>query len=139
MLQRGDLIFVRGRIRSPVDDAIMAGEWLLDGRCEYVHVAVYVGESKVQEAQGFRRSGWAPMGQYDGEYDIGHIRMTNEQSDKFLAALRDEDGLPYDWPGIFWLAIATQTFGVFALKYNDRKRRYCSKYVGGRSLGRESG
>ncbi|GEO28032.1 hypothetical protein AAC03nite_38170 [Alicyclobacillus acidoterrestris] len=133
MLQPGDLIFVRGAIGSLVDDAIKFAEWEFDHAPladNYVHVAVYLGGNKVLEAQGFRRSGEGIIGQYANDYDIGHIEMTDEQRAEFMRALRDEDNLPYDWPGIFWLGVAVVTMGLCVRKYHEHKRRYCSKYVG---------
>lgn len=108
MLNAGDILFVRGHETSLVDDLIKSGEWLMSrkekipfAKC-YVHVCVYVGGNTVMEAQGFRKSGPANIGEYAGDYDIGHITgMTPVQRDKFIVALTDENGLPYDWPGIF--------------------------------------
>ncbi|KPV42029.1 hypothetical protein [Alicyclobacillus ferrooxydans] len=131
MLNPGDLVFVRGYLRSPVDDAIKLGETLLDKRSfdtNYVHVAVYVGGNTVMEAQGLRKSGPANIGDYTGDYDIGHITMTYEQRQQFLAALQKENNLPYDWLGIFWLAVKALT--GYDQKYREHRRRYCSKYVG---------
>ncbi|MFD1675398.1 hypothetical protein [Alicyclobacillus fodiniaquatilis] len=130
MLHTGDLIFVRGQLSSLVDDAIQTGEWLLDHRGQYVHVAVYVGGNTIMEAQGFRRSGRANIGDYAEYYDIGHIKMTDDQRDRFLAALHDEDNLPYDWPGIWWLIVYILTCRRIGGQYRERRRRYCSKYVG---------
>lgn len=127
MLQPGDLIFVLGHLWSPFDDLIKVGEELLDGEDEYVHVAVYIGGSTIMEAQGFRKSGPANIGDYTGDYDIGRIKMTNKQRETFIAALHDENGLPYDWLGIFWLGVAAIT--GYDRKYHERRRRYCSKYV----------
>lgn len=118
-------------MRSPVDDAIKIGETLLDKRpfaTNYVHVAVYIGGNTVMEAQGLRKSGPANIDDYTGDYDIGHITMTYEQRHQFLAALNDENNLPYDWMGIFWLAVKALT--GYDKKYREHRTRYCSKYVG---------
>lgn len=131
MLELGDLIFVRGTLLNPIDDAIKEGEHLLDKTAftsNYVHVAVYICGNTVMEARGFRKSGPGNIEDYAGKYDIGHIEMTDEQCVKFLAALRDEDNLPYDWLGIWWLIVMMIT--GYDRKYRERRRRYCSKYVG---------
>jgi hypothetical protein len=133
MLAQGDIIFVRGRLTSVIDDAIKLGEVVLDHdpfATNYVHVAVYIGGNTVMEAQGLRKSGPANIGDYGGDFDIGHITMTYDQLQQFLAALQREDGLPYDWPGIFWLAVKVLTFGRYDRKYREHRRRYCSRYVG---------
>ncbi len=132
MLNIGDIVFVRGEFTSPVDDAIKLGEAILDKTkfaCNFVHVAVYVGGNRVAEAQGLRKSGYGRIGQYANNYDIGHVReMTAEQRIQFLQALNTENGLPYDWPGIFWLAAKILT--GYDHKYREHRRRYCSKYIG---------
>lgn len=136
MLQSGDILFVRGHETSLVDDLIKSGEWLMSrkdkipfAKC-YVHVCAYVGGNTVMEAQGLRRSGPANIGDYAGDYDIGHvIGMTYEQCQQFLGGLHAENDLPYDWVGIFWLIARIVTFGLCSRKYKEHKRRYCSKYI----------
>lgn len=131
MLNLGDIVFVRGEFTSLVDDAIKVGEMILDkqpfAKC-YAHAAVYVGGNTVMEAQGFRKSGFANIGDYVGDYDIGHIDMTYIQREKFLSALSNENNLPYDWPGIFWLGVKILT--GYDHKYKEHRTRYCSKYIG---------
>lgn len=128
MLKRGDLVFVRGHIRSMIDDLIKIGEDLLDGKGEYTHVAVYLGGNTVAEAQGLRVSGTGTINRYAGDYDIGHIHMTADQREQFLNALTREDGFKYDWLGIFWLVVLILT--GYKRKYHEHRHRYCSKYVG---------
>jgi|SRR5579875_515208 len=134
MLNAGDLIFVRGHIIDPVADAIKAGEWLLTHEDKrkvahlYTHVAVYLGGNEIAEAQGLRVSGDGTLSRYYGNYDIGHVQMTYDQRQQFLAALQRENGFRYDWMGIFWLAVKAIT--GYAKKYNEHRTRYCSTYVG---------
>ncbi len=131
MLQPGDIIFVRGSIMHPLYDAIMLGEEILDKQpfiSNYVHVAVYMGGDTIAEAKDFRKSGFGPLSQYAGNYDIGHIQMTTDQRQRFLSGLLKENGLPYDWLGIFWLIVKIVT--GYDRKYQEHKVRYCSKYVG---------
>jgi uncharacterized protein YycO len=133
MLNPGDLIFVRGRLTSLIDDAIKLAEVELNHEpfdTNYVHVAVYIGGSTVMEAQGLRKSGPANIGDYAGDFDIGHITMTYDQRQRFLDSLQKENGLPYDWPGIFWLAVKVLSFGRYERRYREHRRRYCSRYVG---------
>ncbi|GMA59747.1 hypothetical protein NZD89_09385 [Alicyclobacillus fastidiosus] len=135
MLHRGDLIFVRSRVGRPVEDLIAVGEYLIEREQKqkiahlYCHVAVYVGGNTVYEAQGGRKSGPANLGDYSGEYDIGHLKITDNQRRAFLRALSKENGLPYDWAGIWWLIVYILTFKQFGRRYHERRRRYCSKYV----------
>ncbi len=130
MLNPGDIIFVRGPDYNLFDDAIKLGESIESkvpvGQC-YSHVAVYLGGDVITEAQGFRRSGCASLSHYAGEYDIGHIEMTPKQRRLFFMALNQEDGLPYDWPGIWWIIVKIVT--GYDCHYHERRRRYCSKYV----------
>ena len=131
MLNVGDIVFVRGEFSSPIDDAIKLGEEILDKQPfakNYTHCAVYMGGNRVCEAQGFRKSGYGHIGQYAGEYDIGHIEMSHEQRMLFLHALNYENNLPYDWLGIFWLVVFILT--RYDHKYLEHRRRYCSKYIG---------
>lgn len=134
MLNPGDLIFVRGEFANIVDDLIKVGEYLMTREektqfaKEYVHVAVYIGGNTIMEAQGLRKSGRANIGDYAGNYDVGHINLTYSQRKRFLKALDAENNLPYDWPGIFWLIVKIIT--GYDRKYRERRRRYCSKYVG---------
>ncbi|MFB5189064.1 hypothetical protein [Alicyclobacillus fastidiosus] len=135
MLQRGDLIFVRSSIDRPIEDLIAFGEFLLEREQKqkvahlYCHVAVYVGGNTVYEAQGGRKSGPANLGDYAGEYDIGHLKINDNQRRAFLGALPKENGLPYDWMGIFWLVVYILTLKRCGRRYRERRRRYCSKYV----------
>ncbi|SIS88089.1 hypothetical protein [Alicyclobacillus vulcanalis] len=135
MLQPGDLIFVRGRWWDPIADAIKFGELLINREDKlplarlYTHVAVYLGGNNIAEAQGLRVSGTGRIGAYAGEYDIGHVvGMTYDQRQQFLHALTQENGYPYDWVGIFWLAVKAIT--GYSKKYEEHKTRYCSTYVG---------
>jgi hypothetical protein len=133
MLNPGDIVFVRGHPTNLVDDAIKLGETILDNRTfasNYTHCAVYIGGNAVMEAQGFRKSGNGLIGQYAGNYDIGHIDMTPDQRRRFLLALNKENNLPYDWLGIFWLVVFILSFKSYKRKYYEHKRRYCSKYIG---------
>ncbi len=130
MLNPGDLIFVRGPDYNVLDDFIKLGESIESkqpvGKC-YSHVAVYIGANQIMEAQGFRKSGRADLSQYEGEYEIGIIDMTPTQRRLFLWWIYQENGLPYDWIGIWWIIVKIIT--GFDRHYQERRRRYCSKYV----------
>jgi hypothetical protein len=133
LLNIGDIVFVRGEFANIVDDAIKVGETILNKTPfakNYTHCAVYMGGNRVAEAQGLRKSGYGRIGQYAGNYDIGHIDITQEQRTLFLHALNEENGLPYDWLGIFWLIVFILTFKLYKRKYREHRRRYCSKYIG---------
>ena len=131
MLNPGDIIFVHGN-GGIVDDAIQVGEVILDKTPyakNYVHCAVYIGGNTVMEAQGLRKSGPGNIGDYTGMYDIGHVKhLSNMRERLFINALYKENGLPYDWVGIFWLAVKVLT--GYDKKYREHRTRYCSKYVG---------
>lgn len=129
-MQQGDLIFVRGHLTSVIDDAIKFGESLMSKRSMtacYSHVAVFVGNDQVAEAQGGRKSGLAPLATYTGDYAVGSMSMTPEQRQKFVTILRQEFGLPYDWKGILYLALHI-LFG-YSKPHIEHRSRYCSKFV----------
>jgi hypothetical protein len=90
---------------------------------------VYVGGSTVMEAQGLRKSGPANIGDYQGKYDVGHVNhLSDIRKRLFINALSQENDLPYDWAGIFWLAVKALT--GWDKHYREHRTRYCSKYVG---------
>lgn len=65
----GDLIFVSG-----TDWISRAIRWVT--KSKYSHVAVYVGDGKVIEAQGFRTVGFQDLFFYSGHYDIMTLPRT---------------------------------------------------------------
>jgi cell wall-associated NlpC family hydrolase len=131
MLQPGDILFIRSH-GGPIDDAIQLGEHILDkqpyAKC-YTHVCVYVGGSTIMEAQGLRKSGAGNIGDYQGLFDVGHVKHLSDMRRRlFISALSQENDLPYDWSGIFWLAVKVLT--GYDKHYREHRTRYCSKYVG---------
>jgi hypothetical protein len=130
MLQVGDLILVRGHLRSPVDDILKVGQYLESHRPwrdEYSHVAIYLGGGLVAEAQGGRKSGIAPLSTYEGDYDIGHTHLTAWQQVMLRDTVDAELNLPYDWLAIFYIAWSIITGQDH--HYIERKRRYCATFV----------
>jgi hypothetical protein len=73
VLNPGDIVFVRGHLKSLADDAIKCGEWLMTRRDKkkvahlYTHVAVYLGGNEVADAQGLRVSGDGTICRYAGD------------------------------------------------------------------------
>lgn len=130
MLYVGDLVLVRGRLRSPADDIIKVGEYIethRPWRDLYSHMAIYMGGGTVAEAQGGRESGYAPLSFYDGDYDIGHVGLTAEQQSQLGAVIEKENNLPYDWLAIVYIGIALLT--GYERPYKERQTRYCATFV----------
>lgn len=129
MLERGDIVFVRGR-ETFVDDAIRVGEMLLDKvpyADAYVHVAIFLGGNMVMEAQGGRKAGISFLGQYEGDYDIGHVLLTKEQREMVVEAAKKLYGRRYDWWLIFYIAL--EALGFHLSRFHERKKRICSTLV----------
>jgi hypothetical protein len=122
MLYVGDLILVKGRLRSPADDIIKVGEYIethRPWRDLYSHMAIYLGNG--------RNSGYAPLSVYEGDYDIGHVGLNAEQQAQLGAVIEKENNLPYDWLAIVYIGIALLT--GYERPYKERKTRYCATFV----------
>lgn len=96
-LKPGDIIFVRGHFTKITDDLIKLGELIHDHSAEYVHVAIFLGDGVIAEAQGGRLSGTGELAQYKDNYDMGWIYLTDEQRAKLVDEAQQEYGLDYDW------------------------------------------
>jgi cell wall-associated NlpC family hydrolase len=91
-MRPGDLIFVEGR--GLVATLI---KWVT--KSKYSHVAVYVGDGKVIEAQGFRRVGFQALSFYSGQYDIQPLprSVTHEGLCAGMHWLLLQRGRPYSY------------------------------------------
>lgn len=119
MLQVGDLIFVRGE--DIISDVI---NWAEHGK--YSHVAIYVGDGQVIEAQGGRRISLAPLSNYR-KYDVGKVDMTDQQREDLIKYAMTQRGLPYDWLLIF--IIAVRLLFRINIPYIERSARICATFA----------
>lgn len=119
-LKPGDLIFVYGT------------DWI--SRCieyftksKYSHVAIYIGNEMVFEAQGFRKTGTRSLSYYAGEYDVFRLPMTNEQLQSGLEWLSNEKGIEYDYWDIFVLLMRC-AFNL-QIPWHECHRLICSRLM----------
>lgn len=130
VLKPGDLIFVQGHLLHIVDDIIKLGEHIETHQpfatC-YSHVAIFMGNGQVAEAQFGRKTGYTPLSAYEGNYDIGRVDLTNEQREKIVQSAIAEFGKRYDYDLIFGLGFDILTGA--ALSHDDANRKICSTYV----------
>lgn len=120
-LQIGDLILVRGN--GPIDRLV---EWAENGR--YSHIGIYAGGDLILEAQGMRKVGYAHLGAYTGEYDVGHVfGATDSQRQAALASATKRIGRRYAWRLIVLLALKL----LFHLDrpYKEEAALICSTYA----------
>lgn len=117
-LKKGDIIFVYGS--SLIDKAI---EFIT--RSKYNHIAIYIGEGKVMEAQGFRTVGTQDINLYNGVYDAYRIPLTNEQIEQGLNWLIKQEGREYDYWDIFVLLLRCTI--KFRIPWHEGKRILCSR------------
>lgn len=116
-LNIGDLIFVHGK--DFISEAI---ETITHS--SFSHVAIYIGNGKVIEAQGGRTVGTQSLDYYNGEYTVCPLDLTGEQLTKSLPWLLAQRGRPYDYWDIFILFLRC----VFWLKvpWREGKAVICS-------------
>lgn len=117
-LHPADLIFVRGTrwLDFPVK---------LVTQSQYTHVAGYVGDGLLIEAQGLRSTGHAPLSQYEDAADVFRVqRLTRDQTLRIVAHVTKEIGGEYDYLLLGWEAVRL-VFGIL-LPYVRNKRRICS-------------
>lgn len=116
----GDLVLIRG--------ATFFGElieWAENG--EYAHVALYAGNGQILEANGHRRTGYAPLSKYAGEYDIGRIEATDAQRMQALAYAESKIGTRYAW-GLIVSIVLKLVFHINR-PYQSKTAFICSSYV----------
>jgi hypothetical protein len=128
-MKPGDLIFVRGK-PNLIDDTIKVFESIETHQppaaC-YTHVAIFMGNGMIAEAQGGRRTGTAPLSQYDGNYDVVTMNLTDEERGKVVMEAERQFGKEYDWFEIGVLGVEILT-GV-DIPYHERNARICTTYV----------
>ncbi len=117
-LQVADLIFIRGTrwLDFPVK---------LVTQSQYTHVAGYVGEHQLIEAQSFRNTGYLPSAAYAGAADVfRYPRLTSSQAARIVRFARHEVGSHYDYLLLGW-EFFRLSLGI-VLPYMKNKRRICS-------------
>lgn len=119
-LKPGDLIFVHGT------------DWISQcierfTKSKYSHVAIYIGDGQVMEAQGNRTVGTRSLSYYVGLYDVFRVPLTHEQLEAGLAWLNNEKGIEYDYWDIFVLFMRC----VFNLQipWHECHRLLCSRLM----------
>jgi cell wall-associated NlpC family hydrolase len=120
-MKHGDLIFVRG-----TDTISRIIEWLTSSK--YSHVAMYIGNGEVIEAQRLRSVGLAPLSEYDGKYDVYTCpTLTDDQRKQIIEYARSMGGIKYDYLDIARLFLRC----VFRLELpiDDPTRIICSELI----------
>jgi uncharacterized protein YycO len=65
---------------------------------QYSHVAGYIGENTLIEAEGFEKTGQVPLSKYDEMYDVYRFEgLTNEKKDLILGFVNGQIGGRYDY------------------------------------------
>jgi hypothetical protein len=130
LLKPGDLIFVKGHLKYLADDAIKLAETIETGmsfvKC-YTHVAIYIGDGTVAEAQAGKKSGPAPLSCYEGNYDCGLVNLTDEQRQAVVEEAKRQYGRSYDW--ILDAEIGVEALTGVHLPRVDYGARQCATYV----------
>lgn len=118
-LRIGDLILVKGT--GLISEAIEAVE-----HSPYSHVTGYVDHSELIEAEGFRRTGYAPISKYKGCADVFRcIYADRESRQDILKHATYQVGGRYDYALLF-VELIRYWFGVMVPYREPPNARICS-------------
>lgn len=118
-LRPGDLIIVRGV--GWISEAIEHVE-----NSPYSHVAGFVGHNDLIEAEGFRKTGYAPVFNYKGCADVFRCdALTAEQRKKIPNSAAWQVGGRYDYVLLF-VELIRYWFGVMVPYREPPNARICS-------------
>lgn len=111
------------RGRDPLSRAI---EWITHSR--YNHVAIYIGDGQVYEAERWHRANASPLSQYNGIYDVYTVpTLTDEQRAIIVQKAKSMSGIRYDYLDIARLFLR-YVFGL-NLAVDDPMRIICSELI----------
>jgi uncharacterized protein YycO len=117
-MKPADLIFVRGH-----DIVSRAIEDITD--CPYSHVAGYVKDNELIEAQWYRKVGYQTLDHYDGLYDVYTCdQLTDTQRKLIIEYATKRIGTRYDYLLIAWEAL--RYLAHITLPYHNDYRVICS-------------
>lgn len=90
-LRIGDIIIVHGKgLISELIEEVSNGI--------YSHVAIYVGNGCVIEAEGFKKTGYAQVSKYAGQADVFRYNyLSDVQQQNIVKYLKGQIGGRYDW------------------------------------------
>lgn len=117
-IRLADLILVKGTnwISHFIEDV---------EKSPYSHVAIYMGNDQLIEAQGFKRTGFVPLSTYKGMTDIYTCdEATDKQRQKIVDYLTKEVGTHYSYLLFAWEFVRYET-GIL-LPYDPGPNRICS-------------
>ena len=117
-LKLGDIILVRGK--GLISDAIELAE-----HSKYSHTASYVGDDKLIEAQGYRRTGYRSLDAYKGMADVYRCNLSRMQREKIIELAKWAVGGFYDFPLLF-VELIRYAFGVLLPYKEPPNTRICS-------------
>jgi hypothetical protein len=124
-IKPGDVLFVWGKgIVPDIIEAVTHGP---------SHVAIFVYDTTLYEAQGGREIGDCPLTDYTlGDCERlevwGDPDMTDEQRQKMVEYAKSLKGTPYDYVLIPLELLRVET-GIPIGWYHENKHRICSSYV----------
>lgn len=116
-MKSGDVVFVRGN--SSISSLIR-----LFDKGEFSHVAIYVSDKEVLEAQYFTKSSIVPF--HFSDYEIVDLNLTNEQRKQISEIAPSLTGKQYDYVQILQYIIR-KIFKEF--KWNNPNNMICSEIV----------
>lgn len=122
----GDLILIRGNPNNLVDDAILLADKLEGDKGVYSHVALYIGNNQLSEAQGGRLSGIYPLSEYSS-YDVGHINLTPNQRLRISQTTPKFSGRHYGWFSI--VAIIIELLTGIVIPFPPRNSSICTQHI----------
>lgn len=117
-LRIGDLILVKGT--GLISEAI---EHVEDS--PYSHVAGYVGHDELIEAEGFQRTGYAPVSKYKGCADVFRFGLAPSTRDRIVELAKWSIGGHYDYALLF-VELIRYWFGVMVPYREPPNARICS-------------
>lgn len=117
-LEIGDLILVKGTglISKAIEDI---------EHSQYSHVAIYVGNNQLIEAEGFEKTGYVSIDKYKGQADVyKHVYLTEFDKRNLLKYLKEQVGTKYDYLLLLWEFL--RYVKHIALPYKEYHSHICS-------------
>jgi uncharacterized protein YycO len=122
MVEIGDVVFVKQK-------GIIADLISKITKSPFNHVAMYVGNGKIIEANGFIRTRVVPLETYNGEYEIYRIpRLAEYQKRRIVDYALTKVGTKYDYAKILGLFIRFEFLKRFK-GFEERNHFICSELI----------
>jgi cell wall-associated NlpC family hydrolase len=116
-LRPGDLLFIRG---DSLPDRVIESVT----HSPYSHVAGFVKENELIEAQGLRRTGYQALDFYTAPDIYTCDVLTDDQRRRIVQYVTEQVGTRYDWLLILWEGLHYLLH--LTLPYHEHKRFICS-------------